>query len=698
MQSFGSLSVRQPENMSLGLQDIVEIKQGSPDALMLPVSPRGSSSRRGKHSFGAQQTPPPYLFTLKTRTDRYMILQAPNQRKLDIWVDTLRRFVFEFGSPVLTRRDVAWAARSSPEGTSDIVLLGRGRMMERKHRKRFFQMIQGNDINAISRLLNANGNLINVTDSKSNTPLMIAARSGNASVIRTLLKYGADLNCANGEGFTPVELATRHGHFRCVETLLQVRQIVASANGLDIELLNSQGKSLLHVAVTYNKPTIVSMLCEYASDLVDWPDKHGNTPLHTAGKYGKINCMKILLETAADPNILNRRGKTPYALARERSYRDCARLLKQYGGSRKGHMPEEHGRKREIDMDRVMLIWSAFLENSFKSFTNPSFSAGTEHQNQKPEFEVVNGSGSRFDKSQQSNTTFADGSGSYGYDSVESTKKSVSTPYATISAGAGGGAGKYASGLKGKDEGAWVYGSDEKSGRGYWYNESTHESAWEDGEIPVEEFSNEYAAFPSAQTALVELASTDEVWTYHMDEHTGAPYWFNNVTQESQWVDAPAPASGHAAEETHAGSTSEVVWEYVYDEASGSNYWHNSATGESTWEGTAADDGEVPIASSLGNNGVEATWEYHIDEEYGEGYWYNVATGESKWVAVDQDAASTESFPTPQRAVVAESTTTTALLHTARGDANGVWEYLTDPISGRPYWWNGATGESSWAD
>ena len=100
----------------------------------------------------------------------------------------------------------------------------------------------------------------------------------------------------------------------------------------------------------------------------------------------------------------------------------------------------------------------------------------------------------------------------------------------------------------------------------------------------------------------------------------------------------------------------------------------------------------------MGNNGVEATWEYHIDEEYGEGYWYNVATGESKWVAVDQDAASTESFPKPQRAVVAESTTTTALLHTARGDANGVWEYLTDPISGRPYWWNGATGESSWAD
>ena len=156
-----------------------------------------------------------------------------------------------------------------------------------------------------------------------------------------------------------------------METLLQVSQIVSRTTHADIELLNKNGKSLLHFAVSHNQVEVVAMLCEFAIDLLDWADKSGNTPLHIAAKYGMVDCMKILLETAADPNILNRRGKTPLALARSRSQRRCVKLLKEYGGSTRGHMPNETGtRKQEMDMDRIMQIWGAFLENAAKAFIN----------------------------------------------------------------------------------------------------------------------------------------------------------------------------------------------------------------------------------------------------------------------------------------------------------------------------------------
>ena len=212
---------------------------------------------------------------------------------------------------------------------------------------------------------------MNLTDSNANSAVIIAARSGHASVLRALVEYGANVNVTNKEGISPILMATKTGNLSCVETLLQVSQIVSRTTHADIELLNKNGKSLLHFAVSHNQVEVVAMLCEFAIDLLDWTDKSGNTPLHIAAKYGMVDCMKILLETAADPNILNRRGKTPLALARSRSKRRCVKLLKEYGGSTRGHMPDENGnRKQEMDMDRIMQIWGAFLENAAKAFIN----------------------------------------------------------------------------------------------------------------------------------------------------------------------------------------------------------------------------------------------------------------------------------------------------------------------------------------
>ena len=119
-----------------------------------------------------------HLFTIKSRDDKFMVLQAPNERKLNVWIDTLREYVFEFGSPLGLGRDLhsTYSRRSksnvrgqgrqradpshSFHGTStlmsnsnEIMVLGRGRMSAKKNRRRFFDYIQQNNIDAIRQML-----------------------------------------------------------------------------------------------------------------------------------------------------------------------------------------------------------------------------------------------------------------------------------------------------------------------------------------------------------------------------------------------------------------------------------------------------------------------------------------------------------------------------------------------------------------
>ena len=696
VKSFGTLSVRQPETMTLPLQNIIEIKKGSPSDLVLPVSPRNSPPK--KSPFSPEQLPPPHLFTLKSKDGRFMILQAPNQRKLDTWVETLRKLVFEYGtapSQRLTRRDVAWAASTDMGG--EIITLGRGRLTGRVTRRHFFELVQGNDSRGVYRFLSSTGgeNLINITDSKSNSALMLAARSGSTEVLRMLLEFGAQVNASNGEGYSPVQLATRYGHLECVETLLQVRHIVSSSKDIeaDIELLNDQGKSILHFAVSHDKPMVVKMLCEYASDLVDWPDNDGDTPLHLAAKYGMETCLQVLLETAAEPNFLNRLGKTPYTLAADRGQKRCKRILKQYGGSRRGYLPNNGSDERqEMDMDRIMQIWSAFLENATKAYLNPSMakkalpSAPAPPSKTKHSYSAVNDTMPRAisltqNKSQVS-TAYEQlhldfyGKGktlgeAEGNDKPNYPYYDPRSPAVMYDANAGGGS----------VNGEWEF--YENSGGQYWYNHFTGETRYNNEGLAHGAPSTVSSSTLWAQMTSndANLSGSDEIWSYRVDECSGHAYWFNNVTSETQWAD-----SGEATDSSSAlGTTNgvEEVWEWFWDDKTNSAYWWNSVTGEVQWSAT---EDVVPIlfdpatVSIVSTTTLQATldegqtndsaWEYCLEEVSGRAYWYNHSTQESTWAeSTDADMAE-----------------------------YGVWEWCTDSMSGRSYWFNGHSGESQWAD
>lgn len=120
------------------------------------------------------------------------------------------------------------------------------------------------------------------------TPLMWAAQEGHTEIVRLLLDAGANVNFADPGGFTPLKQAIGDSHLDTAEHLL-----LRGAN--------------------------VGHRC--SSD-------GGCTVLHTAGAYGRVECIRLLLLYGADLRALNDRGQTPYDTAVEWEESDAAALLR----------------------------------------------------------------------------------------------------------------------------------------------------------------------------------------------------------------------------------------------------------------------------------------------------------------------------------------------------------------------------------
>ncbi|KAA0156254.1 hypothetical protein FNF29_01044 [Cafeteria roenbergensis] len=115
-------------------------------------------------------------------------------------------------------------------------------------------------------------------------------------------------------------------------------------------------------------------------------------------------------------------------------------------------------------------------------------------------------------------------------------------------------------------------------GDAYYYNETTEETQWEPPEAPaVEEAGAEATAEAAAGDAL------PEGWEVRYDDD-GDAYYYNQVTEDTQWErpDAPAVAEAEAAQ---ASAEQELPpgWIKMYDD-DGDAYYYNETTEETQWE------------------------------------------------------------------------------------------------------------------
>lgn len=114
-------------------------------------------------------------------------------------------------------------------------------------------------------------------DHKCQTPMHLAAASGNGEAIRRLLNVGADPTAPNGEGYTPLYAAISHGH-------LDIARLILSLYPDDTD-------------------------CDDCKNpIVHEPSR--TTALHVACRFAFVDLVDTLLARGPNPNVTNICGNT----------------------------------------------------------------------------------------------------------------------------------------------------------------------------------------------------------------------------------------------------------------------------------------------------------------------------------------------------------------------------------------------------
>ena len=142
------------------------------------------------------------------------------------------------------------------------------------------------------------------------TPLLFAARRGDAASARLLVAAGADLDAAAASGTSPLVVAAHSGHGALAAFLLDAGADPGAADA---------GYAALHAAVLRGDPRLVGALLAHGADpdavlergtparrvSADWRLPHnmiGATPLWVAARFREPEILRLLADYGADPS------------------------------------------------------------------------------------------------------------------------------------------------------------------------------------------------------------------------------------------------------------------------------------------------------------------------------------------------------------------------------------------------------------
>ena len=115
------------------------------------------------------------------------------------------------------------------------------------------------DLEMVKLLLAAGANAKVTTREGAITPLLMACQNGNAAMIETLLKAGADANAVKTNGTTPLMMAAASGNADAVKTLLE--------HGANVNAKESaHGQTALMFAAALNRAAVIRVLMANGAD------------------------------------------------------------------------------------------------------------------------------------------------------------------------------------------------------------------------------------------------------------------------------------------------------------------------------------------------------------------------------------------------------------------------------------------------
>ena len=178
---------------------------------------------------------------------------------------------------------------------------------------------------------------VNIIDCINRNALHYACREGQSDVVELLLKQHCNVNLNDKWMKTPLFLACEEGHVGIVKML--INQDNCMLDVLDVErsgllhatcgksclIANYEGQDMLH-STENGRIEIIGILMGKSSDM-NVLNNEGQSVLHVACVYGDTEIVDIQLRSNSNVNQCDKAKKTPLFIACKEGYIDIVRLL-----------------------------------------------------------------------------------------------------------------------------------------------------------------------------------------------------------------------------------------------------------------------------------------------------------------------------------------------------------------------------------
>ncbi|XP_026807303.1 death-associated protein kinase 1-like isoform X2 [Rhopalosiphum maidis] len=159
-----------------------------------------------------------------------------------------------------------------------------------------------------------------VKDINGNTPLHLATRNNNTSVIKSLLFRQPKVAYEqNNNGDTPMHIACRYGYLECVMKLVE--------HNATADMVNENLDTPLLVAIKEKHEDVVIYLLHNAPGNLDIFNSEGNAPIHVAVQEGLLNVVETIINMGHSFEYPNDRGLYPLHIATRHGHVEIVRFL-----------------------------------------------------------------------------------------------------------------------------------------------------------------------------------------------------------------------------------------------------------------------------------------------------------------------------------------------------------------------------------
>lgn len=161
----------------------------------------------------------------------------------------------------------------------------------------------------------------NLRDTRGRPILHCAINNGRLKVVECLLDMGADVNLHWSRScfWTPLMRAAGSGHAHLVKLLLM--------RGADPEVITQGGTTALNSAAERGYAHVVEVLLRHSAATIDYHHPYYGTALYAGSSAGAVGTVRVLLAAGADPAIPTSGGCTPLRIAQIENHQGCVELL-----------------------------------------------------------------------------------------------------------------------------------------------------------------------------------------------------------------------------------------------------------------------------------------------------------------------------------------------------------------------------------